>query len=122
MGQRLLVSLGVFWRYYEVIQGFLYGKGWRPLVGRLLIKMAIALQNVNIIDYWKYWGASAFGRWIFSWLVSFFSPYTGSLHFRIQQLDTSKCEALMVIFSSCNKCSILPYLLRIPLIALMQPP
>ncbi|KAI8897045.1 hypothetical protein BC833DRAFT_658862 [Globomyces pollinis-pini] len=36
-----------------------------------------------------------FGRWIFSCLVSFFAPYTGTLPFRVYQLSDSICEVRM---------------------------
>jgi acyl-coenzyme A thioesterase PaaI-like protein len=41
---------------------------------------------------WKFWsGIPYIGKWVFSWLVAFVAPYTGTLPLRFQTITTEEC-------------------------------
>jgi acyl-coenzyme A thioesterase PaaI-like protein len=50
----------------------------------------------SILKIYNYWSRLAwFGRWIFSWLVTFTAPYTGTLPLRVESLSTAKCVTVL---------------------------
>jgi acyl-coenzyme A thioesterase PaaI-like protein len=49
-----------------------------------------------ILEWFQYFQRIPFfGPWIFNWLVSFNSPYTGSIPMHIQSLSVGKCASRM---------------------------
>lgn len=54
------------------------------------------MKSVSVLKVWNYWSTvPLIGKWIVSWLISFVSPYTGSIPFRIEKLTTAECLSSM---------------------------
>ncbi len=44
------------------------------------------MQITDIYKYWKKWGNTATGRWLFNRLIPFINPYTGALKAKVMDI------------------------------------
>jgi acyl-coenzyme A thioesterase PaaI-like protein len=51
---------------------------------------------VSLVKNWEFWSGIPFiGTYIFSWLVTFYSFYTGSIPMRLTTLESGECKAVL---------------------------
>lgn len=54
-------------------------------------------MTISITKTFEFWAAiPIIGRWIFSWLILFVSPYTASIPIRVQEITEDGCKTTLL--------------------------
>jgi acyl-coenzyme A thioesterase PaaI-like protein len=59
-------------------------------------KKVFSFMSINIIKTVNYWSSvPLIGYWIMSWIMTFVSPYTGSIPLRIISVNETECKTFL---------------------------